>query len=89
MSDWDTSRGDVYARGHAMAHDAILASLLRAMISKKLLTPAETNTMLSDLMGMFRQPMATDHQMVAAATIFGILQNVLPPKPEALPGTLP
>jgi hypothetical protein len=76
MSDWDNSRGDVFARGHGMAHSAILAQLLRQIIAKGVLTQSEVDTMLTDIMLMFRQPMATDHQSVATATVFEIRRNV-------------
>jgi len=79
MSDWDNSRGDVFARGHAMAHGAIIASLLRAIVAKGVLAQAEVDAMLNDLMRMFHQPMATDHQMIAAATVLDIQRNVSRP----------
>jgi hypothetical protein len=81
VSDWDNSRGDVFARGHAMAHGAILAELLKLITAKGVLTQDEVRTMLTDLMGMFRQPMATDHQSVAAATVLQIRENVLEASP--------
>lgn len=76
MSDWDNSRGDVFARGHGMAHGAILVEVLRMLIAKGALTKGEVDQKLTDLRLMFQQPMGTDAQMVAAATVLGIQENL-------------
>jgi len=77
MSEWDNSRGDVLARGNAMAHGAILTATLHALISKGVLTADDVETMLTDIVCMFQQPMATDHQLVASERTRAILENVL------------
>jgi hypothetical protein len=76
VNEWDSSKGDIYARGYAMAHGAIIASLLRKLIEKGVLSKAEVEDNLNDIRLMFQQPLGTDAQMVAAGAALGILQNV-------------
>jgi hypothetical protein len=81
MIEWDPSRGDVYARGNVMALGNILAALVRMLIANGTLRADEVETALKDISDMFNQPLATDHQLVAAAKTLAILENVLQAPP--------
>lgn len=72
----------LHKSGQGQANSAVLATVLRILVSSGTLPRNEMEQYLKDIIGMFSRPTATEADSVAAGIVINILDNASKPLPE-------
>lgn len=79
MTELNWSAQAAYATSAALAHVALLTHLLRHMVAKGILAPADVEQILADATAHFQHPQATEFEGGAVGIIMSIRDRMTAP----------